>query len=145
MHLDDNILSLGNGAHGNLELSEGEDVCRSRKRRDEVDDGRLGRRGREDTHRADHEVRDVSGHGRVGRSVLGEVGRRDGVSGGGRGGVHRAAEGRRGRGWSARVRGGQDDKEKEAKVSPDRIRVRAVSRHKCDSREDTMCEGGRGR
>lgn len=42
------------------------------------------------------------------------------------------------------MRGGQDDKEKEAKISLDRIRVRAIPRPKCDSREDTMCEGGRG-
>jgi hypothetical protein len=91
--LDDDVLALRNGRHRDLNLGEGEDISRGREGADEVDDDGLGGGGGEDTHRADHEVGEVSvGAGRGG-SVLGEVRGGDGVSRGGRGSVKGSSAG----------------------------------------------------
>lgn len=70
--LDDSVLALGNAVHVHLDLGQSQHIAGSAHGGQEVRDGGLGAAGGNETHGADHEVREDL----VGVLVLGTVRRK---------------------------------------------------------------------
>jgi len=97
--LEDDVLSLWDGSHRDLNLRQSQNIGGSREGSDKIDDRRLGSGGGEGTEGSDHEVGEVSVGRDGGRSVFAEIGSRDGVSRKGRGGGKGSSRGEEGGGW----------------------------------------------